>query len=154
MADPISTAVAASAGNPIIAGVALVGSLLGVIGGSSAKKKAHQASAKAQQARAEITRLENARTRRQQVREARIAAGTALARGATQGGTSFASGTQGEVVGVRSQLGSNLGFLSESSRLNDVAVQNEIKAGKYATRASTLGAAANLGLGIAGLYKG
>ena len=93
--------------------------------------------------------------RRQQVRDARIQAGTAVASGTAQGGGfggTFSSGTQGRQVGVASQLGANLGFLDESQRLNDIAVREEIRANKYQARAATLSSAANLGLGVAGLY--
>ena len=138
-----------------VAEIALAASVVSTLFGSSSKKKAARASRRAMEARAKITKLENARMRRQQIRESRMAAGTALSQGTAQGGGfggTFASGTQGRVVGVGSQLTSNLSFLDKSQRLNDIASRQEIRANKYQARAATASSVASLGLNIAGLY--
>ena len=134
--------------------------LAGVSTYSSAKSASDARSAQRAVGRAEkaIAQLENARTRRRQVREARIQIGTTYAKGATSGGaTGFgslaSSGTQGKAVGVGSQLESNLAYLDEATRLSSIASDEGVKAATASSRANTAAGFAAAGFQLASLYK-
>jgi hypothetical protein len=124
--------------------IAGVGAAAAVNSGIQAKK-ASSAAGKAASNRAQIARLENARSRRNQVRQARLAQGQNLARAATRGGSGFgtvaSSSAQGTATGIQSQLKSNLSFLDKASALNELASSQEINASK-------LGGQANLFAGV------
>jgi len=112
---------------------AVVGGALAV-GAGIESKKAAKASASAARSRAAITKLENARQRRQQVREFAIQRGAAVAQAATRGGGGggfggvAGSATQGQVAGLATQLKSNLAFIEEAGALNEQASAQEVRA--------------------------
>jgi hypothetical protein len=104
------------------------------VAGAVQAGKAAKSGKKAARARAAIAKLENARTRRNQIREERIVQGTVLARAATSGGGGggfgglAGSGTRGQQEGIRSQLASNIRHLNKASALNATASAQEVKA--------------------------
>lgn len=121
-------------------------------------RKGRAAGRKAAKARAAIARLENQRSIRQQVRDFRIQRGTSLAAAATRGGGGggfggvAASGTRGEVAGLRSQLQSNIGFFEEASALGEFASSQEVRAAGAQGRAASFAAVSNLALSAGGLF--
>lgn len=138
---------------------------LGVLAATSAvatgvgiykSKKAADASEEAAENRAAIAKLENARTRRNQVREFSVNRGQILARAATQGGGGEgqvrASGTAGALSNISSQFRFNMNYLDEADKLNAQANNAEIKASSYQTQAGIFNAIGNSAMGFAGLY--
>ena len=131
---------------------AVVGGALAV-GAGIETRKAAKASASAARSRAAITKLENARARRAQVREFAIQRGTAVAQAATRGGGGggfggvAGSGARGQVAGLATQLRSNLAFIDEAGRLNEQASAQEIRA------ISKQGSAALFGAGASALFS-
>ena len=118
----------------VIAGVGLAVSVAGQVKASKARKTASKS-------RAAIAKLENARERRNQIREARIQQGQLLAQSATRGGGGgfggiSSSAQQGGAVSLTTQLKSNLAFIREAGRLNEIASKQEIRAASATTQAS------------------
>lgn len=137
----------------IAIGVAVAGVAVSAKGASDARS----AGKKVGRANKKIAQLENARTRRRQVRESRVQRGTTFAQGATQGGgggfgTLASSGTQGKALGVTSQLASNLKFLDESSRLSSIASDEGIKAAEAQSRSNTAAGITSAALSIGSIY--
>lgn len=141
----------------ITAAVAVgVGAAASLAGAASARK-AGKASAAAARERAKIAKLENARERRNTIREARKLQAQAKAMAvATGGGGGFgglaSSGVQGEVRSLQSQLGFNLGFLKQAGALNQAASNLEISATKSQSRAAMFGGIANTAFGVGSLF--
>ncbi len=138
-----------------LAAVAIAG--IGLAKSSKEASKARSAQRRQGAAEKAIAMLENARTRRRQIREARVQRGTTFAQGATQGGgggfgTLAASGTQGKARGVVSQLESNLEFLDESSRLSSIASDEGIAAANAQSRANTAAGFASAALAVGSIY--
>ncbi len=125
---------------------AVVGGALAV-GSGIQQRKAAKASASAARSRAAITKLENARNRRAQVREFAIQRGQAVAQAATRGGGGggfggvAGSATRGQVAGLATQLKSNLAFIKEAGELNEQASAQEIRAIGKQGSAALFGAA-------------
>jgi outer membrane murein-binding lipoprotein Lpp len=136
---------------------AVVGGGLAIAGGIE-KKKAAKASASAARSRAAITKLENARQRRSQVREFAIQRGSAVAQAATRGGGGggfggvAGSAVQGQVAGLATQLKSNLAFIDEAGALNEQASQQEIRAISKQGSAALFGAGASAAFSVGGLF--
>jgi len=136
---------------------AVVGGALAV-GAGIESKKAAKASASAARSRAAITKLENARQRRQQVREFAIQRGAAVAQAATRGGGGggfggvAGSATQGQVAGLATQLKSNLAFIEEAGELNEAASAQEIRAIGKQGSAALFGAGSSAAFSAGGLF--
>ncbi len=134
----------------IIAGVSAVGAIASSV-------KAGKASKRAAQSRAAITKLENARERRNQVRDARLAQGSLLAQSATRGGGGgfggiSGSAQQGGAASLTAQLTSNLAFIRKAGELNETASRQEIRASDASTAASIFSGISNASLGVGGLF--
>ncbi len=131
--------------------LAVVGAI-GAVGGAIQGKKASKADKKAAKARAQIARLENAKTRRTVVRNARILQAQNLARGATSGSSIQSSGIQGEQQSLGAQEKFNLDFLDKADALNTVASNAEIKAANLRGDAALFGGVSNAAFAGAGLF--
>ncbi len=134
------------------AGISAAVGVLGAVGAAKAGSKASKADKKAAQARAKIAKLENAKSRRNVVREQRILRGQALARGATSGGSIQSSGTQGELSSLASQERFNIGFLDESSALNTIASNQEIRASGARGDQALFAGLSNAAFNVGGLF--
>jgi hypothetical protein len=140
--------------------VAAVGLGIAAIGTAVSIDSAQEASSlrkKVGRANAKIARLENARTRRNTIREANIATGQVSARSATSGGGGGfgnlgSSSSQGQRASIKSQLTSNLAHLDESNKLNSIASEAGIRASAATERSGTAAAIANAGLTTANLF--
>lgn len=133
--------------------VAAVGTAVAIDASQSAKR----AGKRAGKANKAIAALENARSRRAQVREANIAQGSIASRaGAQSGGGGFgtlaSSAARGQSVSVQSQLRSNLKHIDESTRLSSIASSERIKANTASANAAIGGAVANVGLTALNLF--
>lgn len=134
-------------------GIAAVGVGVSIKAANDAKS----ANKKVGRANAAIAKLENARSRRKQIREERIQQGSIAARASVSGGgggfgTLASSSARGQAEGVRSQLKSNLRHLDESTRLSSIASNESIKASTATTNAAIGGAVANAGLSVVSLF--
>lgn len=132
----------------VVAGVGLTASLVESADSSRQKKRAARA-------RASIVKLENARSRRQQIRDARIQQGTVLARAATSGagfGGLASSSARGQSGGLRSQLRSNLQFIDDAGRHNEIASRSEIKANRADSNAHAFSSVGNFALTAGQLF--
>lgn len=136
--------------------IAVVGALAAVAGGVQSGKAA-KASKRASRARAAIAKLENVRERRRQAREFAIQRGTTIARAATRGGGGggfggvVSSGAQGQEVGLRSQLRSNIGFIEQAGAFNEAASRQEIRAVGAQGQAALFGSISNAAFSTAGV---
>ncbi len=121
-----------------------IASAVAAVGAGLSGRKASKASARAAEARAKIAKLENARQRRQQIREQRIARGTAVSQAATRGGGPTGqlqnSAVSGVVGGLRTQAVSNLDFLDRASALNAEASRQEVRGARAAGNAALFNA--------------
>jgi hypothetical protein len=139
----------------VITSIAIAAVAVGA--GISAQHQASKSRRNQALANAEIAKLENARTRRNQIRDERIAQGTAKAVAATRGGgggfgTVFSSGAQGERQSLTTQLRANLRFIDEASRLNTVASNFGIRASGKETQASIFQGIGSLALSAGSLF--
>jgi len=138
----------------VAVGVGAVGAVASGIEG----KKASKASAAAARSRAAITKLENARQRRAQVREFAIQRGSAVAQAATRGGGGggfggvAGSAAQGQVAGLATQLKSNIGFIDKAAELNEQASAQEIRAIGKQGSAALFGGLSSAGFSVATLF--
>lgn len=135
--------------DPITLGIAAV-ALGGVSAASSIEQGRQQKKAyQAQKRRADI---ENVRSVREQIRQARIAQANILNQGAT-GGTMGSSGVQGGIASVGSQLAGNLSYMQDIAEQNAAyndAMIGASNAGIVGAVAGTIGGAA---LGMAGGWQ-
>lgn len=144
----------------VLTALAIGGAVLGgasAIASGVATRKASKASQAAAAARAQIAKLENVRERRRQAREFAIQRGTTVARAATRGGGGggfgglAASGAQGQLVGLRTQLRANRRFIEEAGELNLAASRQEIRAIGAQGQAGLFGAISGAAFSVAGL---
>lgn len=87
--------------------------------------------------------LQEAKQKRDIIRQGRIAAATATANAENQG-ASGSSAALGGVGSIRSQVGSNLSFLDQYGRLSDQITGQNISAANYGAQAQLFGDIANL----------
>lgn len=94
------------------------------VAGTAASVLSSQQQASAQKKQIEAQRrmadIENARQRREAVRQARIARASVVAQGETQG-VSGSTGVAGGVAGIQGQEAYNLSFLNQMQNLNQQA---------------------------------
>jgi hypothetical protein len=133
----------------IIAGAALataaVGTATSIKSGKQAARYQRDASAM-QQKQAD---LQNARNKREAIREARMAYGRAQNSAANQG-VSDSSGSQGGLSSIASQAADNVSFLDQYGFFSDQASRSLGRASAAQSRANTGAAIANLGFQVAG----
>lgn len=136
--------------------IAAVATILGAVGSAVSGRKAARDSGAAARARAEIAKLENARTRRNQIRQERIAQGTVLARAATAGGGFggiTSSSARGQSVGLQSQLLSNLTFLDKATALSQQASDLEVSAVEATGRAALFAGVSDAASSVGTLFN-
>ena len=137
----------------VAAGAAIVGTAVAIDSAQSAKR----ANKRAGKANLAIAKLENARSRRAQIREANITQGSVAARSAVSGGGGgfggvASSSARGQSASVQSQLRSNLRHIDESTALSSIASSERIKANEASANAAIGGAIANAGLTALNLF--
>jgi hypothetical protein len=125
---------------------AVVAATVGSIYSTRKAGKAAQSQARAEQRRAEI---QNVRSTRQAIREARLAQGSIVSQGAL-GGTMGSSGVAGGLSSVSAQLGGNLNYIASIAEENTNIFNAQIAGAKAATNASIFGQVGSL----AGSFKG
>lgn len=140
----VSTAIA------VVATTAAVG---GSVYSAKQQKKAAKANARAARIQQQQQQAAQARARRNAIRETRNAYGSTINQGALSG-VGDSSGVQGGVGGIISQGSYNLSFLDEQARLGDQAATQLGLGAKYASRAATGAAIANLGFAALGSSTG
>lgn len=135
----------------IIAGVAVVGGIVSAVQAGKERSKSSRVG------RA-IAQLENARTRQELVRDARIQTGITLARSATQGGGGggfggvAGSAFQGEQISLASQLRASEKFLAKSSQLSSVASEANLRAARQETQANLFAGVASAATSVGSLF--
>lgn len=132
----------------IAIGAAAVGTVASVGAYRQGKKQAAYArqAAEFQQKQAN---LQNARAKRDAVREARLAYGMAQNTAANQG-VSASSGSQGGLASISSQVSDNISFLDQYGFYSDQASQALGRSNAAGARAAGLGSIANFAFGVAG----
>lgn len=129
-------------------GAAIAGQLIFGVGAAGKSHQSAESTRKAAKTRADITRLENAATRREQVRELTRQRGSFLAASAAAGGGPTGqigdTGTRGAIQALRSQFRSNINFLDEANVLNARASFFEDKAVKFQSEANLFQSLSNL----------
>lgn len=101
----------------VISAISAVSTIVAQKKQSKATKKAEEAQRKQKQVDAKIASRENARQRRQAVREARIQRGQVIAGGANQG-VLGSSGVQGGASSITSQAGGNIAAINATEGLS------------------------------------
>lgn len=137
----------------IIAGAALATAAVGTAssiknGKASAKYQREAAAFQEKQAN-----LQNARNKRDAVREALLAYGTAQNTAANQG-VSAASGSQGGLSSIAAQAKDNVSFLDQYGFYSDQASKAIGRSNAAQSRANTGASIANLGFQVAGNAAG
>jgi len=127
---------------PFIAAAAAVG---GVVSSVQAGKAARD-QARAEQRRAEI---QNVRSVRQSIREARLAQASLVSQGAVSGAL-MGSGVAGGLSSVASQLGGNLNYISQIAEENTNIFNAQIAGARAASNATIFGQVGQL---AGGIYK-
>lgn len=117
-----------------------VGSTAASIQQSRKAGKAAEQQARAEQRRAEI---QNVRSTRQAIREARLAQGSLVSQGALSG-TMGSSGLAGGLSSVSAQLGGNLNYIASIAEENTNIFNATIAGARAATNASIFGQVGSL----------
>lgn len=123
----------------VLAGVAIAGTAASIQQSRQAGKAAER-QARAEQRRAEI---QNVRSTRQAIREARLAQGSLVSQGALSG-TMGSSGLAGGLSSVSAQLGGNLNYIASIAEENTNIFNATIAGAKAATNASIFGQVGSL----------
>jgi hypothetical protein len=117
--------------------------LAGTSAGASALS--FRAKSKAAKIRAEMVQMQNARARRDVIRDFRNQRAQALVQGTYQSPLSVSNTmTQGSLSSLGAQTQSALGYIDKQNRLNSSAVDQERKADSLGTFANIAGAAASV----------
>lgn len=132
--------------------IAVVGLVIGAVSAEKSRKaqsQARSAQKKANKAQANRADLENARSRRQQIVQARRQRAAAIAQGENQG-ISGGSQVAGAAGSVQSQAASNVSFLNQLQGLDQNRFNNLEDANKHLGKAATFQAIGGLGFKVAG----
>ena len=132
--------------------VAVVGLVVGAVGAEKSRKatsKARKSQERAQQAQSNIADLENARSRRQQLVQARRQRAAAVAQAENQGigGGSQIAGVTGS---IQQQAATNVSFLNQLQGFDQNRFANLEDANKRLGQAATFQAIGQAGLQVAG----
>lgn len=132
--------------------VAVVGLVVGAVGAERSRKaqsKVRKSQERAQKAQGNIADLENARSRRQQLVQARRQRAAAIAQGENQG---IGGGSQvaGVVSSVATQAATNVSFLNQLQGFDQARFANLEQANKQLGRAATFQAIGQAGQAAAG----
>lgn len=131
----------------IIAGAALGVTAVGTVAQVKQQKKQTQLQQQANEFQQKQANLQMARSKRDAVREARLAYGAAQNSAANQG-VSDSSGSQGGLSSISSQAADNVSFLDQYGFYSDQASALLGKANMAAGRAATAGSVAGLGMSV------
>jgi hypothetical protein len=132
--------------------VAVVGLVVGAVSAEKSRKatsKARKAQERAQKAQSNRADLENARSRRQQIVQARRQRAAAVAQGENQG-ISGGSQVAGVAGSVQSQAASNVSFLNQLQGIDQNRFNNLADANKALGQAATFQSIGGLGFKAAG----
>jgi hypothetical protein len=135
----------------VIAGVAVAGSIASSVQAGKERKKA----GRIQKA---IAQLENAQTRRNQIRNFRIQQSVTIARAAATGGAGGGfgalqgSGITGESLSLATQVRANLKFLDESTKLSHQASTANLAAAAKDTQANVFSGVASAAVSVSSLF--
>lgn len=103
-----------------MSGVMVAITVVGAAASIYSSQQAASASKKQAEAQRRMADIENAKQRREAVRQARISRGSIVSQGEAQG-VSGSTGIAGGVAGVQQQLGYNLSFLDQMQTANTQA---------------------------------
>lgn len=126
----------------IAAGLSIGSTILG----ARASRRASRDARAAAEDRSRIVAMENARERREALREFRMARARNIAGGVAAGGVGAmtSSPVMGETQALGSQLRFNMAFTERASELNEAATRSEIRSARRAGQAATWGAVGNI----------
>lgn len=125
--------------------IATVGTGYSIYNGERASKE----NRKAQELQRQANQITEARTKRDSIRQARMAYAKAQQSAENQG-VAVSSSSQGGLGSIQSQLGSNLSFLDQISTINDQASAALGRAATFEQRSRTADAVAGLGFSAFG----
>lgn len=137
----------------VIAGAALATAAVGTAESIKQGRRAASAQREASAMQQKQADLQNARQKRDAIREARLAYGRTTNAAANQG-VSGSSGSQGGLSSITSQLGDNISFLDQYGFFSDQASRALGRANQATARANAAGSIANLGFQVAGNASG
>lgn len=132
----------------IIAGAGLATAAVGTAGSLKQGRRAASAQREASAMQQKQADLQNARQKRDAIREARLAYGRTTNAAANQG-VSGSSGSQGGLSSIASQVGDNISFLDQYGFFSDQASRALGRANQATSRANTAGAIGSLGFQVA-----
>ena len=121
-----------------MSGVAAAVTVVGTAASIYSSQKQASAQKKQIEAQRRMADIENARQRREAVRQARIARASVISQGEAQG-VSGSTGIAGGVAGVQQQMGYNLSFLDQMQDANTQAAVFGQKAANYGAQAGLFG---------------
>jgi len=121
-----------------MSGVAVAVTVVGTAASIYSSQKQASAQKKQIEAQRRMADIENARQRREAVRQARIARASVISQGEAQG-VSSSTGIAGGVAGVQQQMGYNLSFLDQMQDANTQAAVFGQKAADYGAQANMFG---------------
>lgn len=121
-----------------MSGVAVAVTVVGTAASIYSSQQQASAQKKQIEAQRRMADIENARQRREAVRQARIARASVISQGEAQG-VSGSTGIAGGVAGVQQQMGYNLSFLDQMQDANTQAAVFGQKAANYGAQAGLFG---------------
>ena len=126
----------------IAAGLSIGSTLLG----ARSSRRANRDARAAAQDRSRIVAMENARERREALREFRMARAQNVAGGVAAGGVGAmtSSAVMGETQALGSQLRFNMDYTRRANELNESATRSEIRSVRRQGQAATWGAVSNI----------
>ena len=130
-----------------LAAIAAVASIGGTAYNLYSSQKSASAQKKANALQLQQQELQNAREKRQALREAIIRTGQ-VEQGAANQGATTSSAVSGGIASIESQLAGNIGFLDEQANISGQITNQLNKASQYSSNAQTVGAIASAGATI------
>lgn len=121
-----------------MSGVAVAVTVVGTAASIYSSQQQASAQKKQIEAQRRMADIENARQRREAVRQARIARASVISQGEAQG-VSGSTGIAGGVAGIQQQMGYNLSFLDQMQDANTQAAVFGQKAADYGAQAGLFG---------------
>jgi len=121
-----------------MSGVAVAVTVIGTVASIYSSQQQASAQKKQIEAQRRMADIENARQRREAVRQARIARASVISQGEAQG-VSGSTGIAGGVAGIQQQMGYNLSFLDQMQDANTQAAVFGQKAADYGAQADLFG---------------
>lgn len=121
-----------------MSGVAVAVAVVGTAASIYSSQQQASAQKKQIEAQRRMADIENARQRREAIRQARIARASVISQGEAQG-VSGSTGIAGSVAGIQQQMGYNLSFLDQMQAANTQAAVFGQKAADYGAQANMFG---------------